>query len=113
MFSYIGTNDPPSEELAFTFVVSCLDTTDCEGSLALTDSNPPTDTFTPTIRLCRKFFLSDTPETMNNLDSKDFIRNPSRRDNSWCQPGKAFSFFETAGHTILHEMTHLDQLGSQ
>lgn len=113
MFNYIQTDNDPPEESAFTYVVSCLETPDCAGSLALTDSNPSTDTFTPTIRLCPKFFESDTPETMNDLGSKDIIRNPGRRDNSWCQPGKAFSFFETAGHTFLHEMTHLDQLGSQ
>ena len=60
--------------------------------------------------ICPYFFSA--PETAKNLSSKEIIRDPKRRDNSWCQPGQKFSDFETAGHTLLHEMTHLDAVGA-
>jgi len=52
---------------------------------------------------------SDAKQSEFQSDQK----HPRRKDNSWGKPGQPFSFFETAGHTILHEMTHLDQLGSK
>lgn len=110
MFDQIQLNNDPHSQ--YKFIVSCKDTEACKGgSLAVTDANPPTDTFTPTIRLCPKFFDPNTPQAKNDLDSKELKRNPRRRDNSWCQPQQPFSFFETAGTTVLHEMTHLDKLG--
>ena len=104
-----GSSDDRGNAFQLNFIVSCKDSLACVDSLAVTDAAPLTDTFTPTIRLCPTFFTS--PRTTKNLDSKGTKRNPSRRDNSWCQPNQPFEFFETAGHTFLHEMTHLDQLG--
>lgn len=116
MMALIQKNNNPPENAGsqYTFIVTCLNTPVCNaGSLAVTDTKPPETRFTPRIRLCPPFFDPKTPETQNNLSSKAIIRDPKRRDNSWCQPGQSFSFFETAGHTIMHEMTQLDQLGSK
>ena len=110
-----GTNSPSGTPgTLFTFIVNCTATPDCgAGTLAVTDALPASNTFTPTVRLCPLFFNSNTPQTQNNLASKQIIQNPKRNQISWCQPGQPFSFFETAGHTMLHEMTHLDSLGSE
>lgn len=79
-------------------------------SLASTDSTPRSSPDVPQMLICPPFF--EFPETANNLNSKDIIQNPSRRDNSWCGPLPKFSDFETAGHTLLHELTHLDAVGA-
>lgn len=106
-----GSSGDSGNAFQLNFIVSCKETDACKDALAVTDAAPITESFTPILRLCPLFFTD--PRTANFLTSKDLIRNPGRRDNSWCQPGQPFSFFETAGHTFLHEMTHLDQLGSQ
>lgn len=113
MFSNIqsGSSGDSGNGFQLNFIVSCQSTPLCEKSLAIADSAPMTDSFTPTIRLCPLFFTD--PRTANLLTTKSTKRDPRRKDPSWCQPGQPFSFFETAGHTFLHEMTHLDQLGSQ
>jgi hypothetical protein len=116
MLDTIQQNNDPTNP-PFLFKVSCKKTADCgdgdTASLAITDALPRTDKFMPTIRLCPKFFDKNTAETKNDLNSKEFKRNPGRRDNSWCQPGSKFNDIEVAGHTLLHEMTHLDEVGSK
>lgn len=67
----------------------------------------------PTIRLCPLFFDPKSPHTKKDLGSKEFKKNPGRRGNSWCQPGSKFADIETAGNALLHEMTHLDEVGSK
>ena len=105
-----GSSQDRGNGFQLKVIISCAGTTNnCDRSFAVTDVAPITDSFTPTIRLCPLFFTS--PETANFLGSREAKRNPTRRDNSWCQPSQPFIFFETAGHTLLHEMTHLDQLG--
>ena len=113
MFGHIqaGSSGDSGNGFQLNFIISCKETDACKDALAVTDAAPLTDSFTPILRLCPLFFKD--PRTENFLESKSTKRNPGRRDNSWCQPGQPFSFFETAGHTFLHEMTHLDQLGSQ
>jgi len=114
MMDEVHLNNQPSTNpsTSYTFIVSCKETKDCaDGTLAVSDSRPPSADFTPIIRLCPAFFDPNTPQTKNDLSSKEIKRDPGRRDSSWCQPDQPFSFFETAGHTIFHEMTHLDQLG--
>ena len=106
-----GSSQDGGNGFQLKFIISCEETDECDKSFAVTDVAPITDSFTPTIRLCPLFFTS--PMTANSLGSKEVQRNPGRRDNSWCQPNEPFTFFETAGHTFLHEMTHLDQLGRQ
>jgi hypothetical protein len=46
-------------------------------------------------------------ETKNRLDSKSYEKDA---DRSWCKSGQHFKGFGTGGHTLLHEMTHLDAL---
>lgn len=75
-------------------------------SLAVTDATPQDGNTLRQIKLCPLFFKHD--RTKNNLDSKSYKGD---RRGSWCQKGQRFRDFETAGHTILHEMTHLDALG--
>lgn len=106
-----GSSGDRGNAFQLKFIITCKETELCKDSLAVTDATPNRDDFTAKIRLCPKFFTDD--RTKNFLSSKELIRNPKRRDNSWCQPGKPFLFFETAGHTFLHEMTHLNQLGLQ
>ena len=106
-----GSSGDSGNAFQLKFIISCKETDACKDALAVTDAAPLTDSFTPTLRLCPLFFTDD--RTKNFLDSKTTKRDPGRRDNSWCQPNQPFSFFETAGHTFLHEMTHLDQLGGQ
>ena len=63
----------------------------------------------PVMNICPLFFTAK--ETQNNLDSKNYNTKPARRENSWCKVEQKFSDFETAGHTLLHELTHLDAIG--
>ena len=113
MYSGIQTGSSGDHGNAFQlkFIITCKETDDCKDSLALTDAKPNNDHFTARLRLCPKFFTDD--HTKNNLASREYKRNPGRRDNSWCKPHQPFTFFETAAHTFLHEMTHLNQLGME
>ncbi|KAM0794074.1 hypothetical protein BDR22DRAFT_877048 [Usnea florida] len=104
-----GSSEDSGNAFQLDFIISCKSTDLCANSLAIADVEPISDSFTPTIRLCPQFFTS--PRTALFLNDKTTKRDPKRKDPSWCQPGQPFSFFETAGHTFLHEMTHLDQLG--
>ncbi|KAI4267640.1 MAG: hypothetical protein LQ337_008258 [Flavoplaca oasis] len=106
-----GSSGDSGNAFQLKFIITCKKTDDCKDSLALTDAKPNKDDFTAKIRLCPKFFDENEERTKNHLTSKELIRDPKRRDNSWCQPNQPFKFFETASHTFLHEMTHLNQLG--
>lgn len=57
------------------------------------------------MKICPLFFTA--AQTKQNLDSKPYDGD---KDGSWCQKGHPFAEFETGGHTLLHEMTHLDAL---
>ena len=65
------------------------------------------------MRFCPQFFASNEPRTTNNLDSLPYIQNPKRGVNSWCKTGEKFSYFEVAGTTVLHELTHLNEAGNR
>lgn len=60
--------------------------------------------------ICPLFFKSDSKETKQDLKDKTFEK-PKRGVNTWCSPGNNFPWYEVAGHTLLHEMTHLDAVG--
>jgi hypothetical protein len=62
------------------------------------------------MKICGNYFTH--PWTMNSLNSKELIKNPSRRDNSWCKTGNNFRWFSVGGLTLMHEMTHLDGLSA-
>lgn len=76
-------------------------------SLAITDSTPgKNDGSYPEMKICPLFFTAAV--TKNRLDSKSYEKDA---DGGWCKSGQPFKAFETGGHTLLHEMTHLDALG--
>lgn len=57
------------------------------------------------MKICPLYFTADV--TKNALNSKTYEKG---KRGSWCQDGLKFKDFETGGHTLLHEMTHLDAL---
>lgn len=59
--------------------------------------------------LCDDFFRSNTVQTKQDLTSKDYIT----RRGGWCQTDEKFPFFEVAGLTMFHEMTHLHIVGQK
>ncbi|KAL1622130.1 hypothetical protein SLS54_005195 [Diplodia seriata] len=78
-------------------------------SLAYTNPSPADDDNpVPEMTICPAFFTN--AGTKNDLASKSYI--PDKR-NSWCQTDYKFKDFETAGHTILHELTHFDAVGDE
>lgn len=102
-----SNNDPTNPPYSFSVRCAASCTGDESSSLAITDSAPQDGSTLREMKLCPLFFTA--AETANNLSSKAY--NGDKR-GSWCQTGQKFSDFETAGHTILHEMTHLDALGA-
>jgi hypothetical protein len=103
----VAANNNPENEL-YTFSVRCAkpDDAECKGaSLALTDAKPQDGATPREMKICSLFFRSGL--TKKNLDSKKYDGD---RRGSWCQEGQRFRDFETGGHTLLHEMTHLDAL---
>ncbi|KAL9611158.1 MAG: hypothetical protein Q9167_004180 [Letrouitia subvulpina] len=78
-------------------------------SLAITDSRPQAGDTPREMKICPRFFTA--PETKSDLSSKTYDK-AERARNSWCKiDPPLFKNFETAGHTLLHEMTHLDAVG--
>ncbi|OJD37394.1 sgnh hydrolase [Diplodia corticola] len=95
----------------YKFNVRCAKscTGDEKDSLAIADSTKVDDDDTRReIKICPLFFTDD--RTKNNLASKSYEVD---KRGSWCQTGQKFKDFETGGHTILHEMTHLDVVGKE
>jgi hypothetical protein len=72
-------------------------------SLAITDAAPQDGDTLREMKICPLFFTY--AGTKNTLNSKTFDGD---KDGSWCKSGQKFEDFETGGHTLLHEMTHLD-----
>jgi hypothetical protein len=72
-------------------------------SLAITDAAPQDGDTLREMKICPLFFTF--AGTKNTLNSKTFDGD---KDGSWCKSGQKFADFETGGHTLLHEMTHLD-----
>lgn len=56
------------------------------------------------ISFCDIFFSTRTDETRMDLGHRGFDAS------GWCRPYETFDFFEVAGVTVLHEMTHLSDL---
>ncbi|KAK0650558.1 hypothetical protein DIS24_g6682 [Lasiodiplodia hormozganensis] len=109
LWKTIAMNNDPSTA-PYQFTIRCVNscTGDEANSLAVTDATPPiNDVPRREMKICPLFFTS--ARTANNLDSKKYDGD---KRGSWCQTGQKFKDFETAGHTILHEMTHLDAVGT-
>ncbi|KAI1172026.1 hypothetical protein F4777DRAFT_23139 [Nemania sp. FL0916] len=92
----------------YTIKVKCgSDQDDACGTSVLAATSPkPGDT---TMVFCDRFFKADTKETKQDLDSK----GKGDKRGQWCQSGEQFPFFEVAGLTVFHEMTHLHVVGQQ
>lgn len=110
-----STHYHPTHPQFFSFLPSpfffLLILTSRDNSLAITDATPRALPAVAQMLVCPLFFTA--AETAKTLTSKSYQTNPGRRDPpSWCSPGQKFSDFETAGHTLLHEMTHIDALGA-
>lgn len=102
----------------FTVHITCKDDPVCADSkagtksLVVTDISASSGSFTPSMRFCPQFFKADEPRTKNDLNSHPYIKNPRRNQDSWCKDEK-FSYFEVAGTTVLHELTHLNEAGNR
>ena len=110
VWSAVASNNDPTNA-PYTFSVRCAkdDDNDCKASsssLVITDARPQDGDTLREMKICPLFFRADV--TQNNLDSRTYDGD---KRGSWCQSGQHFKDFETAGHTLLHEMTHLDALG--
>lgn len=104
-----ANNDPTNAPYTFSVRCAKADDAECNGgtSLAITDAKPQDGDTTREMKICPLFFTAD--QTKNNLDSKKYDGD---KRGSWCQLGQRFKDFETGGHTLLHEMTHLDALAN-
>ncbi|KAL8947581.1 MAG: hypothetical protein Q9183_007772 [Haloplaca sp. 2 TL-2023] len=113
--SIITSNNDPTNA-PFTFSVRCAanDDEQCEepkggrtSSVAFTDSQPNTGDAEGRreMKICPFFFTG--ARTTRNLNSKKY----EDRRGGWCVTGQRFRDFETGGHSLLHEMTHLDAIG--
>ncbi|KAL9034930.1 MAG: hypothetical protein Q9180_005134, partial [Flavoplaca navasiana] len=106
-----ANNDPTNAP--FTFSVRCGtdDDKECKApkggkaqTVAVTDSQPDNEGRRE-MKICPLFFTAD--QTTRNLNSKKY----DDKRGGWCVTGQKFADFETGGHTLLHEMTHLDAIG--
>ncbi|KAL6715230.1 hypothetical protein ACLMJK_007494 [Lecanora helva] len=105
-------NDPHAP---YTFIVNCSPTGDVlkkcndgKGSYAITDATvPKDDNDIKSMWLCPLFFNggADTKNDLPNTEDTDAL-------NAWCNQ-KDYTLFPTAGHVILHEITHLDAVAKQ
>ncbi|MCJ1425284.1 hypothetical protein MMC29_003172 [Sticta canariensis] len=105
-------NDPTNAP--YNFIINCDPTgevlKDCkngEGSYAITDPTvPQDDNDHKSIWLCPLFFTGDqTKNDLPNTEDADKLK-------AWCDQ-KDYTFFTTAGHTLLHEITHLDAMAKK
>ncbi|EJD37544.1 hypothetical protein AURDEDRAFT_173402 [Auricularia subglabra TFB-10046 SS5] len=105
---YLRDEDGDSAVKMWSMVAANNDPTNPPYSLAITDAAPQDGDTLREMKICPRFFSPQQRETKNDLNSKKYDKG---KRGSWCQDGQHFRDFETAGHTILHEMTHLDALG--
>ncbi|KAG7007539.1 hypothetical protein G7Y79_00009g026480 [Physcia stellaris] len=102
-----GNNNPTNA--AYNFIINCNPTDQVldrcnsgDGSYAITDATvPANDDDFKSIWLCPLFFTG--PDTKNNLPNTE----DEAELQAWCNQ-KDYTFFPTAGHVLLHEITHLD-----
>lgn len=79
--------------------------------MAITDAQPQDGNNLREMLICPLFFKDNSKETNHDLDFRKFDKPKRNQNDSWCAPGNNFPWYEVAGHTLLHEMTHLDALG--
>ncbi|KAL9630443.1 MAG: hypothetical protein Q9204_004718 [Flavoplaca sp. TL-2023a] len=105
-------NDPTNAP--YSFIINCSPPGDVEklckdgkGSYAITDSTvPKDDNDHKSIWLCPLFFTGkDTKNDLPDTEDEDKLKE-------WCDQ-KDYTLFVTAGHTLLHEITHLDAVAKK
>ncbi|KAI4265172.1 MAG: hypothetical protein L6R38_009609, partial [Xanthoria sp. 2 TBL-2021] len=109
-----SNNDPTNAPFSFSVRCGTNDDEECKApkggkaqTVAVTDSQPDSGEGEGRreMKICPLFFTAD--QTTRSLNSKEY--NDKR--GGWCVTGQKFGDFETGGHTLLHEMTHLDAIG--
>ena len=111
MLEAIAEDNDPSDDtsVGYSYLVKCGSDQAPEcGPMSLALTNPRPGNAGQMV-LCDRFFNPNTKETKNDLNSKP----STNKRGGWCQSNEKFDFFEVAGLTILHEMTHLDIVGSK
>ncbi|KAF2089452.1 hypothetical protein K490DRAFT_72221 [Saccharata proteae CBS 121410] len=104
---YLRGQDSDKAKSFWSMVAANNDPTNAPYTLAITDAQPQTGSTPREMLICPLYFTASV--TANNLNSKKYDGD---KRGSWCQSGQKFKDFETGGHTLLHEMTHLDALGA-
>lgn len=117
MYGALCRPTPAPNNAPYQFTVNCdaADSDICKSgtTVAFTEAEPQADDITPRVmHICPLFFSKNSKETVNDLGSRQF-GPPAKRGQpeTWCQGGNNFAWYEVAGHTLLHEMTHFDALG--
>ncbi|KAI9862284.1 MAG: hypothetical protein M1813_004760 [Trichoglossum hirsutum] len=92
------------------------DPNECTNAVAVTDASPSTGpNDVKQITICDSFWTYISTRFLLYDQSQGLNPGVPFRDNTaggWCPPAYTnVNFLGTAGHTILHELTHLDALG--
>ncbi|GAP85499.2 hypothetical protein SAMD00023353_1302520 [Rosellinia necatrix] len=100
--------DDGNGEQGYTTTVKCGSDQDdeCGPSVLAATSAKPGET---TMVFCDRFFSANTVQTKQDLTSKELGLKRGQR----CQSDEQFPFFEVAGLTAFHEMTHLHTIGQK
>ncbi|KAH0555925.1 hypothetical protein GP486_006132 [Trichoglossum hirsutum] len=100
---------------AYTVEFDCASGKPCgPQSIAVTDATVGEPSTRKTIQICNTYWKSGAtryllPGTSTSPDP------PYRSKQEWCtsKPTGGANYYATAGHSLLHEFTHLDTLGKQ
>ena len=97
----------------------CSNLPDCtDQSVFVTDATVGTATDVKVVQTCPKFWIAASTKYLL-YDSNKISPTPPYRNNDksgWCGKGtdglstRRHQYFATAGHSVLHELTHLDSL---
>lgn len=112
-------------ENTYAIQFECANTPDCsDSSVFVTDATAGSATTVKEIQVCRQFWTSVSTRYLL-YDSSKTTPNPPYRNNDatlqgWCRKSAANGdanvsarinqYFATAGHSVLHELTHVDSL---
>ncbi|QIW98396.1 hypothetical protein AMS68_003914 [Peltaster fructicola] len=113
-----------STEEHFSFQFECRDTPTCSSvrSAMVADANVADATTRRTIQVCPRFWTATSSLYLLPRE-ESYAVTPYREHETWCEKtkrgndadlsGRENQWYATAGHTVLHELTHLDALARQ
>lgn len=113
LFSAVAENNDPTNS-PYDFVIDCGPDDDCtDDTYVLTESDPE-DGGPRTMLICPAFWRAENANVTRLLPSDPY--NQAQKDQ-WCESeheSKTNNYrrFVTAGHMLLHEITHLDKVGA-